>query len=151
MGPTELCRQAVEGEECYEAVMWAMDYGITSNPEWYPNLTASSPFEDFQGHFHNINHGNCPQPCPSCQLQVMYYVKNCTRSSRCSFAGHVLETGRCLEPASWRAGHYVRVNLQSGSETCADSATAELQYFANNSDCNGAPDSSMLIPTNGTK
>jgi len=50
----------------------------------------------------------------------------------------------------WRAGHYVRVNLQEGSKTCGDSSTVTVDYFANNSDCSGAPNSSMVIATNGT-
>merc|ERR1719330_1320322 len=42
-----------------------MQYGITSHPEWYPGLAQNSSFEKFQAHLHNINHGNCPEPCPS--------------------------------------------------------------------------------------
>merc|ERR1711933_409594 len=102
---------------CYGAVTWAMDAGIFSNPDWYPNLTSSSSFEDFQARLHSISHGNCPLPC------------------------------RCLNPLSWRDGHYVKVHLQEGSATCADSATARVDYFVNNSDCSGTPYSSMVIPT----
>merc|ERR1712060_240399 len=58
-----VCHTAMEGEDCYGAVTWAMDTGITSNPEWYADLTSSSSFEDFQAHLYSINHGNCPQPC----------------------------------------------------------------------------------------
>jgi len=65
-----------------------------------------------------------------------------------------------LEPSSgggggtggaWMDGHYVKVHLQEGSATCADSATARVEYFVNNSDCSGTPHSSMVIPTNGTE
>lgn len=154
--PAEACRRAVEGEECYEHVMWAMQHGITSNPEGYPGLTPGSSFEEFQAHLHNIDHGPCPEPCPSvppapvCRLQIMYYVKVCRPFARCGFAGRYLEAGRCLEPTSWNAGHYARVNLQQGSTTCADSATAKVEYFTSNGGCGGTPDSSMVIATNGT-
>jgi len=151
--PAGACRQAVEGEECYENVMWAMQHGIISNPEWYPDLTLSSSFEDFQAHLHNIRHGHCPEPCPSapvCRLQITYLVKDCQRGSRCGIAGRFLETGRCLEPTSWNAGHYVRVSLQDGSATCADSATAKVEYFMNTGGCGVAPHSSMVIATNGS-
>ena len=36
------CHTAVEGEECYKHVMWAMTTGIKENPENYGQLTASS-------------------------------------------------------------------------------------------------------------
>jgi len=146
-----VCHTAVEGEDCYGAVTWAMDTGITSNPEWYPDLTSSSSFEDFQARLHSIRHGNCPLPCPSvpaapsCFLQLSYVSLNCTR--RCGFPGSRLETGRCLKSLSWSDGHHVKVHLQEGSATCADSATARVDYFVNNSDCSGTPHSSMVIPT----
>merc|ERR1712039_474957 len=151
--PAPVCHTAVEGEVCYGEVRWAMDTGIISNPEWYPNLSSSSPFEAFQARLHSIDHGQCPMPCPSvpaapsCMLQITYLVKNCTRYSRCVFPGRRLETGRCLEPLSWRDGHYVKVYLQEGSATCADSATARVDYFVNNSDCSGTPNSSWNITT----
>lgn len=60
------CRTAVQGEDCYAAVTWAMTYGIRSNPEWYPGLTVSSSFEAFQTLFYDraINSAVCPTlPC----------------------------------------------------------------------------------------
>merc|ERR1712190_84430 len=50
--------------------MWAMHTGIASNPEWYPDLTSSSSFEDFQAHLHNIDYGQCPVPCRSAPAAV---------------------------------------------------------------------------------
>merc|ERR1719220_928479 len=113
------CHTAVEGDDCYGAVTWAMDIGITSNPEWYPDLTSSSSFEDFQARLHSISHGNCPVPCPlvpaspSCLLSL-WYVKfpgTCSSGQTCVFE-HQLETGRCLEPSNWQHGHYVKVYLE---------------------------------------
>merc|ERR1712066_795475 len=65
-----VCHTAMEGEDCYGAVTWAMDTGIFSNPEWYPDLTSSSSFEDFQAHLHNIDYGQCPVPCRSAPAAV---------------------------------------------------------------------------------
>lgn len=62
----EPCRRAVQGDECYAHVEWAMQHGINYSPELYPGLTPTSTFEDFQA-FQNIVHGNCPKPCPSPQ------------------------------------------------------------------------------------
>ena len=42
------CSTAVEGDACFGHVEWAMNTGIVSNPEWYPNLDADSSFEAFQ-------------------------------------------------------------------------------------------------------
>jgi len=152
-----VCHTAMEGEACYGAVTWAMDTGIFSNPEWYPNLTSSSSFEDVQAHLHSIRHGNCPMPCPSvpaapsCILQIFYDVKDC-RFGRCTYPGYPMETGRCLETnRRLETGPRLKVHLQEGSATCADSATARVDYFVNNSDCSGSPHSSMVIATNGTK
>merc|ERR1712060_974522 len=154
---TPACHTAVEGEACYGEVKWAADTGIFHYPEWYPDLTPDSLFEDFQARLHSISHGSCPMPCPSvpaapsCFLQITYLVKNCTRFGRCGFQEPLLETGRCLQPLSWRDGHYVKVYLQEGHATCADSTTARVDYFVNNSDCSGTPHSSTVYPTNGTE
>merc|ERR1719356_1401543 len=53
---TPVCHTAIEGEDCYGTVTWAMETGIFSNPDWYPNLTSSSSFEDFQARLHSIRH-----------------------------------------------------------------------------------------------
>ena len=48
----ERCRTAVEGDACYEKVVWAMRTGVVERPDWYPSLTRSSSFEDFQWFLH---------------------------------------------------------------------------------------------------
>jgi len=69
--PVEACRRAVQGDECYVHVEWAMQHGITLSPESYPGLTPTSSFEDFQGFLHNLDHGSCPKPCSSQQLPLV--------------------------------------------------------------------------------
>eukprot|EP00438_Fugacium_kawagutii_P010115 Skav203906 [mRNA] locus=scaffold1649:333420:346789:- [translate_table: standard] len=61
------------GEECYEAVLWAMTNGVVTNPEWYGGLTVESSFEDFQTFFFKEGtlNGVCAAPaCPGCHTAV---------------------------------------------------------------------------------
>jgi len=62
--PLEDCRTAVEGDACYEEVMYAMQ-GIVEHPEWFSALTTSSTFEDIQRHLHGVDRLSkvCPDPC----------------------------------------------------------------------------------------
>jgi len=62
--PTPACHDAVAGEECYRAIDWAMKQGISQHPSWYPGLTSSSSFHDFQVHLHEHGHSHCEMPCP---------------------------------------------------------------------------------------
>ena len=67
------CRTSQVGEECYDAVQWAMTSGIVTNPEWYPGLTAESSFEDFQTFFFKERtlSGVCEAPaCAACHTAV---------------------------------------------------------------------------------
>lgn len=63
------CHTAVEPEECFGAVKWAMTEGISQHPYWYPGLSSASCFEDFQRLLHGANHGGCGEPCDGCQTQ----------------------------------------------------------------------------------
>jgi len=154
------CRLAVEGETCFKEVQWARHQGIWEHPEYYPDLTPESPFEAFQAHLHNINHGYCPEPCsklglntalhaPQCSLMVTYCRKECGFMQRCCIAGRSLESGKCLQPTDWKVGHTVKVTLQEGVTSCDHSSTALVEYFTNDSECSGAPHASMSIPTDG--
>jgi hypothetical protein len=62
-GPVAPCHDAVDGEECFGSVNWAMDQGVTMHPEWYPSLSADSPFSAFQEHLHSLGLNNCSRPC----------------------------------------------------------------------------------------
>lgn len=58
------CHDAVEGEECYRHVLWAMKTGIHANREWYPEeIQPRSSARVFQAWLHKIHHGSCPRPC----------------------------------------------------------------------------------------
>ena len=54
-GGDDTCLTAVDGDSCYDHVMWAMTTGIADHPDWYPELTADSSFEDFQCHLHQLD------------------------------------------------------------------------------------------------
>merc|ERR1712232_559244 len=61
----DTCHTAVESDECYGHVRWAMGEGIYSFPHWYPELSPQSSFVEFQASMHMTGHGfaTCPQPC----------------------------------------------------------------------------------------
>mmetsp|Transcript_82039 Transcript_82039/g.171722 ORF Transcript_82039/g.171722 Transcript_82039/m.171722 type:complete len:467 (-) Transcript_82039:78-1478(-) len=46
---------------CFDSVTWVFTHGLTSNPEWFPGLTFTSPFEAVQYKMHAD--GKCPMPC----------------------------------------------------------------------------------------
>merc|ERR1712232_1323193 len=74
------CEAAVPGTACFRDVVWAMSHGIQQHPEWYPTLSASSSFDDFQTFLHETkqNNGNCEAPCGlnngSRRLQASYVL-----------------------------------------------------------------------------
>jgi len=57
------CHTAQPGEKCYDAVTWAMRDGIHGHPLWYPSLTPSSSFADFQGLLYRQHKSGCRKPC----------------------------------------------------------------------------------------
>merc|ERR1712050_288170 len=61
--PSPACHTSLAGEDCYAGVQWAMEHGIHRHPQWYPNLSSSSSFADFQSTLHEGGHNNCPMPC----------------------------------------------------------------------------------------
>lgn len=68
MSADDECHTAVPGELCYKDVTWAMRFGIYQHPEWYPGMTPSSTFEEFQSLLYvkrKAIHGSChAKPCP---------------------------------------------------------------------------------------
>mmetsp|Transcript_108702 Transcript_108702/g.325147 ORF Transcript_108702/g.325147 Transcript_108702/m.325147 type:complete len:526 (-) Transcript_108702:166-1743(-) len=59
----EHCHTAVEGDLCYDAVMWAKQVGIYRHPEWYGGLTSGSASREFQANLHERIGADCPTPC----------------------------------------------------------------------------------------
>jgi hypothetical protein len=53
-----------DDEVCAGHVEWAMNTGIFTNPEWYPNLTPNSPYEAFQCELALMESSECSmEPC----------------------------------------------------------------------------------------
>jgi len=68
-----VCHDAVVGDGCYNDTVWAKGHAIHTRPEWYPGLSSTSSFADFQAHLHTCFWDRCPMPCASttslsCQL-----------------------------------------------------------------------------------
>lgn len=62
--PCALCRSVSKDEQCYTDIVWAMTVGIRLYPQWYPNLTSLSTFDDFQDFL--TARKPCPKPCGMC-------------------------------------------------------------------------------------
>merc|ERR1712060_175675 len=58
------CSTAQKGDRCFKHLRWAMKIGIVRHPQWYPNLTVQSSFEDFQDLLHSRGLHHCQKPCP---------------------------------------------------------------------------------------
>lgn len=69
------CKTAKPDSPCYAGVKWDMTDGISKHPEWYPDLSSTSTFEEFQNHAHHNNKTLCPteacNPQPF-QLQTLF-------------------------------------------------------------------------------
>jgi len=66
------CHTSVEGDLCFNEVLWAMDTGVVEHPGWYSPLTSSSSLEEFQRFLHGdamLSHV-CPEPCAARASEV---------------------------------------------------------------------------------
>jgi len=59
----EGCHTVREGDECLPELRWAMERGIVLHPGWYPGLSRSSSFEEFQSVLHARKPQVCQKPC----------------------------------------------------------------------------------------
>lgn len=57
------CHDVLEGDQCFVAVMWAMEEGIDKHRVWYPGLSDQSSFRAVQEHQYLANRSYCPRPC----------------------------------------------------------------------------------------
>jgi len=125
----EACRLAVAGEECYEAVEWAMEHGIRQHPEWYPDLTPESPTEAFQDHLYRTGHGNCPQPC-SVPSTTEPPVEACRRA---------VQGDECYAHVEWAMQHGITLNPESYPGLTPTSTFEDFQTFLHNLDHGSCP------------
>jgi len=94
----ETCRDAYEGEPCYDSVTWALDEGISNHSEWFFGLKPDSKFAEVQMHFHSNPNATvyCPKPCNVCHTAV--------EGEKCySAVLWVMEEGIATVPESYKA------------------------------------------------
>jgi len=125
----EACRFAVEGEECYQAVEWAIEHGIRLHPEWYPDLTPESPAEAFQDHLYSTGHGNCPQPC-SVPSTTERPVEPCRRA---------VQGDECYAHVEWAMQHGITSSPELYPGLTPTSTFEDFQVFLHNLDHSSCP------------
>lgn len=59
---TESCHTPVEGDACYQEVLYVMQTDVVQHPDRYRKLSEYSSFEDFQRRLHSVSK-ICPEPC----------------------------------------------------------------------------------------
>ncbi|CAK0798867.1 unnamed protein product, partial [Prorocentrum cordatum] len=60
----EPCENPAAGDHCRKAVEWSREVGIGKHPDWYPNLTAESSFQEVQESLWRRGKAGCRRPCP---------------------------------------------------------------------------------------
>lgn len=93
----ETCRDALEGEPCYDSVTWAMEEGIADHPDWFSGLTNVSKFKEVQMNLHSNPFATvyCPKPCNVCHTAV--------KGEKCySAVVWVMEEGIVKHPESYK-------------------------------------------------
>jgi len=93
----ETCRDAFEGEPCYDSVTWAMDEGISNHSDWFLGLVPDSKFAEVQMHFHSNPNATvyCPKPCNVCHTAVE--GEDCYNA-----VAWVMEDGMVKHPESYK-------------------------------------------------
>jgi len=62
--PASACRNAVQGEACYNAVLWHKWIGVVENPGGYPHgVWRGSDRATIQQWLHDTKQSECPKPC----------------------------------------------------------------------------------------
>jgi len=115
--PCHLCRTALEGDQCFSDVTWAMEVGIKEHPEWYQNLTEISTFEDFQRHLQASK--PCPPPCDRCYT---------TRPGE-----------RCYEGVTWAIEHGIISHPEWYPELSPHSRFNDFQHHLHRGGYEGCP------------
>ncbi|CAK0888826.1 unnamed protein product [Prorocentrum cordatum] len=115
------CHTTIEGEPCHREVrwaMWAMRAGILERPEWYPNLSIDSSFEDFQSFLHGLSALShvCPAPCKA----------QAAAAQTC----HTAEPGEsCHTEVTWAMTQGIRERPRWYPNLTQDSSFEDFQAF----------------------
>ncbi|CAJ1445056.1 unnamed protein product [Effrenium voratum] len=102
------CGNAAQGTECFNHVLYAMSHGIYEHPKWYPGLSRSSSFSDFQAMLHLLPGNHCPRPCKEgcVRLSVQY---------ACQLRVEWLRQVELLQHSGW----YPELTVRSSSQDLA--------------------------------
>jgi len=123
---SDSCHDAVVGEVCYADVMWAKEHGIDSRAEWYPGLTNSSSFADFQAHLHFCFWDRCPLPCAAtslhnCDLVDRYW----DHKHSCSDAA---AGTKCYKAIEWAQQHGIHAHPEWYPSLSEHASVRQFQF-----------------------
>lgn len=62
------CHDTVQGDTCWQEVMWAKNTGIHIHPEWYAGLSEASSVGEFQNVVHSSSPDKCSMSCTAVTL-----------------------------------------------------------------------------------
>lgn len=102
--PCAPCHTAVEGEKCYNSVIWSIKQGVIHHPNWFKGLTKDSSFEAFQSHLYwdPNSTASCPEPCPPSEHQDAPAVKSVPAPDAGSEKCHTAVKGeKCHSSVQW--------------------------------------------------
>mmetsp|Transcript_93441 Transcript_93441/g.273585 ORF Transcript_93441/g.273585 Transcript_93441/m.273585 type:complete len:780 (+) Transcript_93441:35-2374(+) len=130
----EPCFTAVEGDPCYNAVDWAMSFGIMLHPDWYEGLTSASSFEDFQAHLHRTHEGGgvCQVPCQASTITVTATTSTWTHTTQTRRVTTTVTTTTTAESrvesghkqhTPWQWLHFPSMHLGRGERKALETET----------------------------
>jgi len=121
------CQTSVEGEVCYQKVVWAMTQGVKEHPEWYHGLTSESSFEAFQAALHLGHYGHCAVPC---NFEMPTTATTTTTTTTLSPEALVNKTLACST-----VGVYLPLDMPHTSMKTVDNVTACQERCAATEGC----------------
>ncbi|CAK0838700.1 unnamed protein product [Prorocentrum cordatum] len=112
------CGDTVEGEWCYNSIMWLKNAGLAKHPDWYPRLTRESSMADFQTALHKQRKMNCPLPCQN--VSNVDATVDTERSSGTDFE----------ETSQEEVSTTIPEPIRTGAEQCEDAVEGSHCYKA---------------------
>eukprot|EP00440_Ansanella_granifera_P014280 gb/GFBE01015523.1/.p1 GENE.gb/GFBE01015523.1/~~gb/GFBE01015523.1/.p1 ORF type:complete len:625 (+),score=124.42 gb/GFBE01015523.1/:1-1875(+) len=96
--PFHICHDALEGEECFSLVSFALDGDLAASPGKYPGVNASSSFQEVQMSLAQKKVGSCHMPC-----SIQEWCHTAQPGEEChSFVQWLLADGAATAPDALR-------------------------------------------------
>lgn len=130
----EKCHTSQEGEICYEHVLWALESGFQTHPEWYPSLDSESTFEEFQQVLHEGKHWSCPPPCgiqPEAKWRIHQAMTGEAHAIKGMTDPMMGATNTYLAPHVHNAFDAVRQSANAATTAAHDTANQAAGHFHN--------------------